>query len=87
MKQATLVQRQQAARGNAMRLQYIDEVGLCGSPLGQRSWSPRRLPHEIKPNHHCRRSVIGAMDFGSNTHAPCHPSVHGQRPAYRALRR
>jgi transposase len=50
-----------------VRLLYLDEAGFCGSPPVQRSWSPRSLPHEIEPNHHCRRSVIGALDFGSNT--------------------
>lgn len=50
-----------------MRLLYLDEAGFCGSPPVQRSWSPRSLSHEIEPNRHCRRSVIGALDFGSNT--------------------
>jgi hypothetical protein len=40
--------------------------GICPA-IEERSWSPRSLPHEIEPNHHCRRSVIGALDFGSNT--------------------
>ncbi|WP_216353886.1 IS630 family transposase, partial [Burkholderia cenocepacia] len=55
------------ARQGVVRLLYLDEAGFCGSPPVQRSWSPRGLPHEIEPNHHCRRSVIGALDFGSNT--------------------
>jgi transposase len=67
MKQTTLAKLQQAAREDAVRLLYLDEAGFCGSPPVQRSWSPRGLPHEIEPNHHCRRSVIGALDFGSNT--------------------
>jgi hypothetical protein len=25
------------------------------------------LPHQVEPNLHCRRSVIGALDFGLNT--------------------
>ncbi|AIP00149.1 winged helix-turn helix family protein [Burkholderia pseudomallei 576] len=67
MKQTTLAKLQQAARQDAVRLLYLDEAGFCGSPPVQRSWSSRGLPHEIEPNHHCRRSVIGALDFGSNT--------------------
>ncbi|KAG8148429.1 hypothetical protein BFF94_038100 [Burkholderia catarinensis] len=36
-------------------------------PPVQRSWSPRGLPHEIEPNSHCRRSVLGALDYGAIT--------------------
>ncbi|WP_157637575.1 helix-turn-helix domain-containing protein [Burkholderia ubonensis] len=39
---------------------------LCFAPPVQRSWSPRGLPHAIKPNTHTRRSVLGALDFGPN---------------------
>ncbi|WP_080424631.1 transposase [Burkholderia ubonensis] len=46
---------------------YLDEAGFCGSPPVQRSGSPRGLPHEVEANHHCRRSMIGALDFGVNT--------------------
>jgi transposase len=67
MKQATLEKLQQAAREGAVRLLYLDEAGFHGSPPVQRSWSPRGLPHQVEPNHHCRRSVIGALDFGENT--------------------
>jgi len=67
MKQATLAKLQQAAREDAVRLLYLDEAGFHGSPPVQRSWSPRGLPHQVEPNHHCRRSVIGALDFGGNT--------------------
>ncbi|MGC3030616.1 hypothetical protein ACPUER_37030, partial [Burkholderia sp. DN3021] len=67
MKQATLDKLQQAAREDAIRLPYLDEAGFCGSPSVQRSWSPRGLPHEIEPNMHCRRSVLGALDYGANT--------------------
>lgn len=66
MKQTTLEKLQQAARDGAVRL-YLDEAGFHGSPPVQRSWSPRGLPHQVEPNHHCRRSVIGALDFGENT--------------------
>ncbi|WP_128842174.1 transposase [Burkholderia catarinensis] len=76
MKQATLDKLQQAAHGNAIRLLYLDEAGFCGSPPVQRSWSPRGLPHEIEPNTHCRRSVLGA---GPNmlTHATHARSIKG----------
>ncbi len=66
MEEATLAKLQQATRNNAVRLLYLDEAGFCGSPPAQRSWSPRSLPHEIEPSHHCRCSVIGALDFSSN---------------------
>ena len=79
MKRTTLGKLQQAARENAVRLLYLDEAGFHGSPPVQRSWSPRGLPHEIEPNHHCRRSVIGALDFGANAliHAAHSGTVKG----------
>ncbi|WP_157652061.1 transposase [Burkholderia ubonensis] len=79
MKQATLDKLQQAARENAIRLLYLDEAGFCGSPPVQRSWSPRGLPHEIEPNTHCRRSVLGALDYGANLliHATHARSIKG----------
>jgi transposase len=67
MKEATLEKLQQAAREGGVRLLYLDEAGFHGSPPVQRSWSPRGLPHQVEPNLHCRRSVIGALDFGQNT--------------------
>jgi transposase len=67
MKQATLGKLQQAAREDAVRLLYLDEAGLHGSPPVQRSGSPRGLPHQVEPNPHCRRGVSGALDFGENT--------------------
>ncbi|WP_155643650.1 transposase [Burkholderia cepacia] len=67
MKQATRGELQQAAREGAIRLLYLDEAGFCGSPPVQRSWSPRGLSHEIEPNTHCRRSVLGALNYGANT--------------------
>ncbi|WP_198390005.1 transposase [Burkholderia ubonensis] len=80
MKQATLDKLQQAAREGAIRLLYLDEAGFCGSPPVQRSWSPRGLPHEIEPNTHCRRSVLGALDYGVNTliHATHTGSIKGR---------
>nr|WP_321787966.1 transposase [Burkholderia pyrrocinia] len=70
---------QQAARENAIRLLYLDEAGFCGSPPVQRSWSPQGLPHEIEPNTHCRRSVLGALDYGANLliHATHARSIKG----------
>ncbi|RQR48232.1 transposase [Burkholderia sp. Bp9126] len=80
MKQATLDKLQQAARENAIRLLYLDEAGFCGSPPVQRSRSPRGRPHEIEPNTHCRRSVLGALDYGVNTliHATHTGSIKGR---------
>jgi transposase len=61
-----LEQVKQAARDNECRLLYLDEAGFSASPPIQRSWSPLGLPHAIEPKSHCRRSVIGALDFGTN---------------------
>jgi transposase len=66
MKQATLGKLQVAARDGQCRLFYLDEAGFCAAPPVQRSWSPRGLPHAIEPNSHCRRSIIGALDFAAN---------------------
>jgi hypothetical protein len=67
MKSATLKKLRCAARANAVRLVYLDEAGFAASPPVQRAWSPRGLPHCIEPRFHCRRSVLGALDFGTNT--------------------
>ena len=67
MKRATLEKLQVAARDGQCRLFYLDEAGFCGSPPVQRSWSPRGLPHAIEPNHHCRRNVLGALNFAENS--------------------
>jgi transposase len=67
MKSATLDKLQCAARANAVRLVYLDEAGFAASPPMQRAWSPRGLPHCVEPRFHCRRSVLGALDFGANT--------------------
>jgi transposase len=47
----------------------------------QDGWSPRGKPHCVTPNPHCRRSVMGALDFGANTliHEATKQSV--KRPA------
>ncbi|WP_198385797.1 transposase [Burkholderia ubonensis] len=79
MKRAALDKLRQAAREDAIRLLYLDEAGFCGSPPVQRSWSPRGLPHEIEPNTHCRRSVLGALEYSANTliHATHARSIKG----------
>lgn len=79
MKAATLDKLQQAARGGQCRLLYFDEAGFCAAPPVQRSWSPRGLPHSVEPNSHCRRSVLGALDFGQNAfiHATSAKTVKG----------
>ncbi|HAT1685557.1 TPA: transposase, partial [Klebsiella oxytoca] len=33
----------------------------------QYGWGPRGLPHMVEPQCHCRRSVLGALDYSSNT--------------------
>ena len=79
MKSATLDKLQCAARANAVRLVYFDEAGFAASPPVQRAWSPRGLPHCVEPRFHCRRSVLGALDFGANTltHHVTNSSIKG----------
>lgn len=79
MKQATHDKLEVAARDGQCRLFYLDEAGICAAPPVQRSWSPRGLPHAIEPNNHCRRSIIGALDFGKNAliHASHTRTVNG----------
>ncbi len=67
MKADTLGKLQCAARDGQCRLFYFDEAGFRAAPPVQRSWSPRGLPHSIEPNSHCKRSVVGALDFGKNS--------------------
>ncbi|SIO72614.1 DDE superfamily endonuclease [Burkholderia sp. GAS332] len=66
MKADTLAKLQCAARDGQCRLFYFDEASFRAAPLVQRSWSSRGLPHSIEPNSHCKRSVVGALDFGEN---------------------
>lgn len=66
MKAATLEKLQQAARDGACRLVYLDEAGFSASPPVQRGWSPIGQPHCTVPQPHCRRSVLGALDYGAN---------------------
>lgn len=46
---------------------YYDEATFCASPPVQRSWSPLGQPHETEPAKHCTRSVLGALDFGTQS--------------------
>ena len=64
MKANTLEKLQKAARDGACRLIYLDEAGFAASPPVQRGWSPIGEPHCVVPQSHCRRSVLGALDFG-----------------------
>ena len=67
MKAQTLSKLQQAARDDMCRLIYLDEAGFSASAPVQRGWSPIGQPHVIVPQPHCRRSVLGALDYGANT--------------------
>jgi transposase len=64
MVQTILDKLQVALRDDQRRLFHFDEAGLPAAPPVQRSRSPRGLPHAM--NSHCRRSIIGALDFGNN---------------------
>jgi len=66
MKAETLTKLQQAARDDMLRLVYFDAAGISASPPVQRGWSPIGEPHCIVPQPHCKRSVLGALDFGAN---------------------
>ena len=64
--------RDAALRGEC-RLLYFDEATFCASPPVQRAWSPLGKPHQTEPAHHCKRSVLGALDFGAKR---LHHAVH-----------
>jgi hypothetical protein len=66
VKAATLAKLQQAAFDGACQLFYFDQSGFSASPPVQRGWSPIGEPHRVFPQPHCRRSVLGALDFGAN---------------------
>ena len=66
VKADTLSKLQQAARDGACRLIYFDQSGFSASPPVQRGWSPIGEPHRVFPQPHCKRSVLGAFDFGAN---------------------
>jgi len=66
VKAATLAKLEQAARDKACQLFYFDQSGFSASPPVQRGWSPIGEPHRVFPQPHCRRSVLGALDFGAN---------------------
>jgi transposase len=53
------------ARRGDMRLIYYDEATFCASPPVQRSSSPLGQPHATESAKHCTRSVLGALDFGT----------------------
>jgi transposase len=55
-----------SARDGLCRLFYVDEAGFCASPPVQYGWSARGNPHRIEPQSHCRRSVLGALDYQNN---------------------
>ncbi|CDM90088.1 IS630 family transposase [Xenorhabdus bovienii] len=55
------------ARAGRYRLVYFDEAGFAASPPVQYGWSPRGKPHETEPQHHDRRSVLGALNYTDNT--------------------
>ena len=46
---------------------YFDEAGFSASPPVQYGWSPHGDPHQVEPKPHCRRSVLGALDYAANT--------------------
>ena len=66
MKADTLSKLQQAARDGACRLIYFDQSGFCASPPVQRGWSAIGELHHLFPEPYCKRSVLGAFDFGAN---------------------
>ncbi|MGF6637961.1 hypothetical protein OKW38_000060 [Paraburkholderia sp. MM5496-R1] len=66
MKASTLTKLQQAALDGACQLFYFDQSGFSASPPVQRGWSPIGEPHRVFPQPHCKRSVLGALDFGAN---------------------
>jgi transposase len=66
VKADTLSKLKQMARDGVCRLIYYDEVGICASPPVQRGWSPIGAPHRVVPQPHCKRSVLGALDFAAN---------------------
>jgi transposase len=72
-RQQALTLSRKAATEGVIRLIYFDEASFCASPPVQRSWSPRSQPHATEPAKHCTRSVLGALDFGTQQ---LHTKVH-----------
>jgi transposase len=66
VKASTLVKLQQAALNSGCQLFYFDPSVFSASPPVQRGWSPIGEPHRVVPQPHCKRSVLGALDFGAN---------------------
>lgn len=46
---------------------YFDEAGFSASPPIQYGWGPRGKSHAVEPRNHCRHSVLGALDYATNT--------------------
>lgn len=65
MKQKALSTLRDKARQDACRLIYFDEATFSASPPVQRAWSPLGQPHQTEPARHCKRSVLGALDFAA----------------------
>ncbi|MDE1480733.1 IS630 family transposase [Xenorhabdus bovienii] len=55
------------AQSGRYRLVYFDEAGFAASPPVQYGWSPRGKPPETEPQNHCRRSVLGALNYTDNS--------------------
>lgn len=66
-KQVVLAKVKVAAKEGKCRLIYFDEAGFHAAPPIQYGWSPIGVPHELTPVSRCRRSVLGALDYGQNT--------------------
>ena len=67
MKSAELLKKlTTGAQEDKWRLIYFDEAGFAASPPIQYGWSPIGKPHVAEPKPHCRRSVLGALDYGAN---------------------
>jgi len=66
VKTDTLAKLRHAALDGACQLFYFDQSGFSASPPVQRGWSPIGKPHRVFPLPHCRRAVLGALDFGAN---------------------
>jgi len=67
MKADVLAKLQKIAADGQCRLIYFDEAGFSASPPVQYGWSLRGQPHQLEPKPHCRRSVLGALDYTANT--------------------
>ncbi len=66
MKSNALKKLKKMASAGKCRLVYFDEAGFCASPPVQYGWSPLGQPHQLEPKPHCRRSVLGVLDYTAN---------------------